>query len=43
MEFDGLTTMEQNDFPMGGIVRSNEMINSSTPMEKALTQLVITM
>jgi hypothetical protein len=43
MEFDGLTTMEQNDFPMGGIVTFNEIINSLTPMEKALTQLVTTM
>jgi hypothetical protein len=43
MEFNGLTTMEQNDQPMGGIVGSNETINSSTPMERALAQLVITM
>jgi len=28
MEFDGLTTVKQNDFPMGGIVRSSEIINS---------------
>jgi hypothetical protein len=33
MEFNGFTTMEQNDLPMGGIVRSNEIVNSSTPME----------
>jgi len=25
--------LEQNDLPMGGIVRSNEIVNSSTPME----------
>jgi hypothetical protein len=43
MEFDGFTTMEQNDLPMGGIVGSNETINSSTPMERAFAQLVITM
>ncbi len=40
MEFDGLMTMEQNDFHMGGIVRFNETINSSTPMERAFAQLV---
>ncbi len=33
MEFNGFTTMEQNDLPMGGIVKSNEIVNSSTPME----------
>jgi hypothetical protein len=43
MEFDGLMNMEQNDLPMGAIVGSNDIINSSTPMEKALTQLVTTM
>ncbi len=43
MEFDGFTTMEQNDLPMGGIVRSNEIINSSTLMAKAFAQLVTTM
>jgi hypothetical protein len=43
MEFDGLMNMEQNDRPMGAIVRSNETINSSTPMERALAQLVIIM
>ncbi len=43
MEFDGLMNMEQNDLPMGAIVGSNDRINSSTPMEKALAQLVITM
>ncbi len=32
MEFDGLMTMEQNDLHMVGIVRFNEIINSSTPM-----------
>jgi hypothetical protein len=36
MEFNKLMTMEQSDFPMGGIVRSRETINSSTPMERAL-------
>jgi hypothetical protein len=43
MEFDGLMNMEQNDLPMGAIVGSNDTINSSTPMEMALAQLVITM
>jgi hypothetical protein len=43
MEFDGLMNMEQNDFPMGAIVGSNDTINSSTPMERALAQLVTTM
>jgi hypothetical protein len=43
MEIDGLMTMEQNDLSMGGIVGSNETINSSPPMEKAFAQLVITM
>jgi hypothetical protein len=43
MEFNGLTTMEHNDHLMGGIVRSNETTNSSTPMERAIAQLVITM
>jgi hypothetical protein len=42
MEFDGLMNMEQNDLPMGAIVRSNDTINSLTPMEKALAQLVTT-
>jgi hypothetical protein len=36
-------TMEQTNLPMDGIVRSNETINSSTPMEKAFAQLVTTM
>jgi hypothetical protein len=36
MEFDGLMNMDQNDLPMDAIVRSNDTINSSTPMEKAL-------
>jgi hypothetical protein len=35
MEFDGLMTMKQNELSMGGIVGSNETINSSPPMEKA--------
>jgi hypothetical protein len=43
MEFDGLMNMEQNDLPMGAIVGSNDTINSSTPMERDLAQLVITM
>jgi hypothetical protein len=43
MEFDGLMNMEQNDLPMGAIVRSNDTINSLTLMERALAQLVITM
>jgi len=36
MEFDGLTTMEQSNLPMGAIVGSNDTINSSTPMERLL-------
>jgi hypothetical protein len=40
MEFDGLMTMEQSDLPMGGIVGFNEIINSSTQMEKIFAQLV---
>ncbi len=43
MEFDGLMNMEQNDFHMGAIVGFSDIINSSTPMEKALAQLVTTM
>jgi hypothetical protein len=43
MEFDGLMNMEQNDLPMGAIVGSNETINSSTLMERALAQLVTRM
>jgi hypothetical protein len=43
MEFDGFMNMEQNDLPMDAIVRSNDTINSSTPMERAFAQLVITM
>jgi hypothetical protein len=35
MEFDGLRSMEHNDFPMVAIVGSNDTINSSTPMERA--------
>jgi hypothetical protein len=35
--------MEQSDLPMGAIVGSNDAINSSTPMERALAQLVTTM
>ncbi len=43
MEFDGLMNMEQNDLLMGAIVGSNDILNSSTPMERALAQLVTTM
>jgi len=43
MEFDGLMNMEQNYFPMGAIVGSNDIINSSTPLEMALAQLAPTM
>jgi len=43
MEIDGLMNMEQNDLLMGAIIGSNDTINSSTPMEKALAQLVTTM
>jgi hypothetical protein len=43
MEFDGLRSMEQSDLPMGAIIRSSDIINSSTPMERALAQLVTTM
>jgi len=40
MEFDGLMTMEQSDLPMGGIIGFNEIIKSSTQMEKIFAQLV---
>jgi hypothetical protein len=43
MEFDGLMNMEQNDLPIGAIVSSNDTINSSTPMENVLAQLITTM
>jgi len=43
MEFDGLINMEQSDLHMGAIVKSSDTINSSTPMERAFAQLVITM
>ncbi len=43
MEFDGLMNMEQSDLHMGAIVKSSDIINSSTPMERALAQLVTTM
>jgi len=43
MEFNGITTMEQNDLPMHAIIGFNDTINSSTPMERALAQLFITM
>ncbi len=36
-------TMEQSDLPMGAIVGSSDTINSSTQMERAFAQLVITM
>jgi len=37
MEFDGLRNMEHNDIPMVAIVGFSDTINSSTPMERALT------
>jgi len=40
MEFDGPMTMEQSDVPTGG---SNDTMDSLTPMEKVLAQLVTTM
>jgi len=40
MEFHGLRNMEQSDLLMGAIVWSSDTINSSTPMERALAQLV---
>ncbi len=43
MEFDGLMNMDQCDPPMVAIVRSNDIINSSTPMERVLAQWVTTM
>jgi len=43
MEFDGFMNMKQNDLPMGAIVRSNDTINSLTPMEKVFAQLVAIM
>jgi len=43
LEFDGLMNMEQNDRLTGAIIRSNDTINSSSPMERVLAQLVITM
>jgi len=43
MEFDGLMNMKQSDLHMGAIVRSSDTINSSTPMERVLAQLVTTM
>jgi len=43
MEFDRLMNMEQNDLLMGAIVGSNDIINSSTQMERALAQMVTTM
>ncbi len=43
MEFYGLMNMEQSDPHMGAIVRSSDTKNSSTRMERSLTQLVTTM
>ncbi len=43
MEFDGLMNMEQSDLHMGAIIKSSDIINSSTPMERVLAQLVIIM
>jgi hypothetical protein len=43
MEFNGVMNMEQNDLLMGAIVVSNDIINSSTPMERVHAQLVTTM
>jgi hypothetical protein len=43
MEFNGITTMEQNDLPMHAIIGFSDTINSSTPMERVLAQLFITM
>jgi hypothetical protein len=43
MEFDGVTTIEQSDIPMGAIVGFSDTINSLTPMEKALAQLLTIM
>jgi hypothetical protein len=42
MEFDGLMNMEQKDLLMGAIIGFNDIINSSTLMERALAQLVTT-
>jgi hypothetical protein len=36
IKIDGLMNMEQSDFPMGAIIESNDIINSSTPMKRAL-------
>jgi hypothetical protein len=35
--------MDQNDLPMDAIIGSNDTINSSTPTEKVLAQLITTM
>jgi len=40
---DGIMSIEQSDLPMSAIVGSSDIINSSTPMERALAQLVIIM
>jgi hypothetical protein len=39
MEFDGLMNMEQSDLHMGAIVGFNDIINSSTPMEKGFSTI----
>jgi hypothetical protein len=43
MEFDGLMNMEQNDLLMDAVVGFDDIINSSTPMERDLAQLVTIM
>jgi hypothetical protein len=43
MEFNGFTTMEHSDLPIGAIIGSSDTINSSTLMEKAFAQLVTIM
>jgi len=43
MEFYEFRSMEQNDLPMGAIVGFSDTINSSTPMERTLAQLVTIM
>ncbi len=43
MEFNVIAIVEQNEHLMGGIVESNETINSSTPTKNVVTQLVTIM
>jgi hypothetical protein len=43
MEFDGLMNMEKSDLHMGVIIGSSDTINSSTPIERVVAQLVTTM